>query len=210
MTTTNEKARENIYAKLMVALGDDITNDMQCVAEFMKDPEDIKKIELRKGSKVFLDNQELKYDDSYYPNYVMERKASEFIGKHKWTIDLGFGVKKEYEFEVLPFNITSSIPENIGQSDLKIVCENLKNTDKVFLMLTADLSENSENSLDIKPQDGYFLIPKEFFRRVDPIQLEIHFNISRVRSIPDDDYFGKGVEIEWTKITKRYKTTIVR
>lgn len=210
MTTNKEKGKENIYAKLMVALGEDITNEMQCVAEFLKDPGDLKKIALKQGSKVILDNQELKYDDSYYPNYGMERKASDFSGKHKWTINIGSETKKEYDFEVFPFNITSSIPDKIGQGDLKVVCKNLKSTDKVFLMLTADFSENSETSLDIKPQEGFFIIPKDFLKKVDPIQLEMHFNISRVRSITDDDYFSKGVDIEWTKITKKYKTTVVR
>ena len=210
MTTNNKKVNENIYAKLMVALGEDITNEMQCVAEFMKDPDDLKKIALKQGSKVILDNQELKFDDSYYPNYGMERKASDFLGKHKWIIDIGAETKKEYEFEVLSFNITSIIPDKIGQSDLKVVCENLKSTDKVFLMLTADFSENSETSLDIQPQEGYFIITKDFLKKVDPIQLEIHFNISRIRSITDDGYFSKGVDLEWTKITKKYKTTVVR
>lgn len=210
MTTNKEKVKENIYAKLMVALGEDITNEMQCVAEFMKDPDDLKKIALKQGSKVMLDDQELKYDDSHYPNYAMERKASDFSGKHKWIINIGAAIKKEYEFEVLPFNITSTIPDKIGQSDLKVACENLKSTDKVFLMLTAGFSENSETSLDIKPQEGYFIIPKDFLKKVDPIQLEIHFNISRTRSITNDDYFSKGVDIEWTKITKKYKTTVVR
>jgi hypothetical protein len=210
MMTTNKEVKENIYAKLMVALGEDITNEMQCVAEFMKDPDDIKKIGLTKGSKVILDDEELKYDNTYYPTYDLERKASDFLGKHKWTIDIDTKTKRIYEFEVVPINITSTIPEKVGQTDLKVVCDNIKSTDKVFLMLTADLSEKSETSLDIKPQDGYFIIPKEFFKKVDPIQLDIHFNLSRLSSIKDDEYFGKGVDIEWTKITKKYKTTVIR
>ena len=210
ITTSNEKLSKNIYAKFMVALGEDITNEMQCVAEFFKDPDDLKPIALEKGSKVLLDNQELEFDPSPYPNFISERKASEFIGKHKWTVNLGSGAKNEYEFEVAPFNIISSIPEKIGTTDIKVECENLKSTDEVTLMLSGDLSSNSENFLEIKPQDGYFIIPKTFLEQVDPIKLEMHFNLSRIQRISGDDYFGKGVEIEWTKVTKHYTTTVIR
>ena len=203
------KDNQNIYAKLMVALGDDPTNEMQCVAEFMKDPDDLKKIALEKGSKVLIDNKELNFDDSYYPNYVLERKRSEFLGKHKWTINIANRFQKEFDFEVVPFLIKSTIPEKIGKVDLRIECENLKSTDRVFLMLTADFSDKSETYLDIEPQNGYFIIPKEFLQKVDPIKVEMHFNISRIQKI-DDDYFTKGVEIEWTKITNRFNTQIVR
>jgi hypothetical protein len=206
----NDKAKENIYAKLMLALGEDSTNKMQCVAEFMKNPDDLKKIALKDGAKLMLDNQELKYDASPYPNYIMERKAADFLGKHVWKIETGPETVQEYEFEVVPFNIVSDIPEKIGTTDLTIECENLRSTDKVFLMLSAEFSENSETSLDIAPQDGFFIIPKDFLKRVDPITIEMHFNISRILSINEDPYFGKGVNIEWTKITKRYQTTVVR
>ena len=198
-----------IYAQLMVALGDNPKTKMQCVAEFMNDPDDMKKIALEKGSKVLLDNKELNFDDSYYPNYVQERDAGEFPGKHKWTINIANRLKKEFDFEVVPFLIKTTIPEKIGKSDLKIDCENLKSTDEVFLMLTADFSDNSETSLNITPQDGYFIIPKEFLQKVDPIKVDMHFNISRIKKI-DDDYFTKGVEIEWTKITNPFTTQIVR
>lgn len=207
MTTASKRQQNKIYAKLMVALGDDASNQMQCVAEFYKDPDDIKTIALKQGAKVLLDNLELQYDTSYYPNFVLERTASEFIGRHKWTILFNSGEKKEYNFEVKPFEITSIIPEEIGQTDLIVKCNNLKSTDKVFLMLTADFTDESENSLDITPQDGFFTIPKSFWKKVDPISLEMHFNISRVEKVFNDSYF-KEVEIEWTKITKRYKARL--
>ncbi len=207
MTATKNRQKSKPYAKLMVALGEDVSNQVQCVAEFYKAPDDIKTIALEEGTKVLLDNLELQHDTSYYPNYVLERKPSEFIGTHKWSILFKGGEKKEYNFEVKPFTITSIIPDEIGQTDLVVKCDNLKSTDKVFLMLSADFTDERENSLDITPQEGFFTIPKSFFRKVDPVSLEMHFNISRIDKVINDSFF-KEVEIEWTKITKRYKARI--
>lgn len=205
-----KQSAENIYASLMLAMGDSSFDKMQCVAEFTREPDDLKKIALKKEAKVLLDNEPLRFDDTYYPTYDLEKEASAFPGKHTWTIEPDAGIKKTYELEVVLFRITSEIPGKMGISDVKVECENLKSTDKVTLLLTANLSDTSESFLEITPADGHFIIPADFLKKVDPIQLDLHFNIARIKSVKDDDYFGKGVDIEYTVITRRFTTKIER
>ena len=206
----NKEIKKELFIKFQFALGDNEFNNTQCLVEIQKNEDDTKKIALPKECKIYIDSIQLSFDNEIYPNYSTEIEANYFIGKHKWLIDFGKEIKKEIEFEVAPFKLKNDIPKKIGNTDLKIECENLKSTDLITLLISGELSDNSETYLEIKPNDGFFIIPKDFLRKVDAKDLEIRFNISRKIIINDDNYFGNGIEIEITKITKDYETKIIR
>lgn len=206
----NKENKKELFVKFQLALGDNEFNSTQCLVEFQKDIEDTKKVALPKECKIYIDSTQLNYDHEFGPNYSTEIDAKYFIGKHKWVIDFGKEPKKVIEFEVVAFNFKNEIPDKIGNTDLKIECENLKSTDFITLLISGDLSDNSESYMEIKPNDGYFIIPKDFLRKVDAKKVEFKFNITRKIIINDDDYFGNGLEIEFTKITKDFETKIIR
>ena len=143
--------------------------------------------------------------DSFHVRFLF----SMFAGNHKWIVALADGSKNEYPFEAKSFRITSEIPSTVGREDLVITCNALTKTDEVFMMLSGDFSENSENDLEIIPEDGKFVIPASFWKKVDPIQCSMWFNISTKKKIKPDDFFVGG-EIEATRVTKHYEIKIVR
>jgi len=200
---------QDIHASFSLALGDNSWNKVQCIVEFKNDIDDLTgKVELKQGSSVFLDEHELQFDNDYYPVYDTELEANEFLGEHVWKINIGGEMLKEYDFEVESFVLNTMIPDIIEVKDHKFYCENLRETDEVVLLLTGDFSDKCLTSLDIKPSDGFFVVPKSFLQQVDPIKFEIRFNISRKKNLKDE-YFSKGVEISWTKITEDFETQIV-
>ena len=163
-TNPAEEPSKNIYAYFMYALGQDSGNKVQCVAEFKTGSEDGDYIGLEKGTRLFIDTSELEYSIlSRYSSYSTEQEPAAFIGKHKWAVQLPGGNRITYDFEVVPFIITSVMPETVGQSDIEIKCDNLTSADEVFMFLSGNLSGESENYLEIKPSNGSFIIPKTFF-----------------------------------------------
>lgn len=201
----------NAHANFMLALGEADFHLTQCVVEIMKNPDDVMgNLSLGEGAKVQLDEHVLSYDKDY-PSYNAEISRDEFLGKHVWKVLLPSGKTLEYSFEVLPFTFKDSIPAVLKPKDLKIECENLKSSDEVILFLSGDFSSNTETYLSIKPQNGYFVIPERFIRQIEPDEdqdgFQIHFNIERVEHLKDE-YFKKGVRIEWTKVTVDYFTRL--
>ncbi len=206
-TTKNDT--ENIYAQFMVTSGDGAHDVMGCVATFMQEDEDGEKVGLGKGVQVLLDSTLLDFDTAAYPSYIAERDTSEFNGLHTWAIRFPDGKQQLYNFICKPFKITSEIPEIVGTSDIVVNCNALQNTDHVTLFLSGDYSDTSENMLEIVPEEGRFTIPAAFWKNVDPISLEMSFNISITQRLNIDPILSKGGEIESAKITKRYPIKVV-
>ena len=207
---SGSEIKQDLYAEFILALGEESHHKVQCVATFMKDEDFGKKVSLGRGAKVMLDGKEVPYDSTVYPNYAEERDRAVFAGKHEWTVQFPDGQKWNYPFESKPFSITSGVPDTVGKSDITIHVGSLQKSDRIILFLSGDLSDSSENLLEIEPADSSFLIPASFWKNVDPTAMEVHFNISSIDTLKTDAVFTKGGVVERTWISRRYKIIVMR
>lgn len=198
-----ENGRQSIYGKFMIALGEGAFDKVQCVAGFSKSKEDGDQFSLGNSTNIFLDTFKLTFDSVYFPQYDTEIDTSHYLGKHAFKIS-NQGENKEYTFVSKPFKIVTDIPSIVGKEDIKVNCNSIQSSDKVDLLIGGDYSDNSETIIDITPSDGYFIIPKTVWQKVEGSNLYMWFNLTSVKNIEPDNLLTLGGKIEATRVSKHY------
>jgi hypothetical protein len=199
----------NAYAKFSYVFVEGDTAKTMGVAEFSKLQKDGQKISFGADVNIFLDTSLLKLNTEVFPQYVCTQDTSNFLKPHSWVIKLDKGPKKEYTFKAKPLWFTTIIPSIVGKEDLLVRCSAISKTDHVTMMLNGNFSDSSEVKLDITPEEGKFIIPANFWKKVDTIYCRVWFTIWTNSQIEKDEFFVGG-EVEIVRWTKYYDIKVVR
>jgi len=208
----NTKAEPNtkkVFGNLVIALGEEDNNKVQCVAGFTENNDEGDRVGLGSQATVMLDSFALVFDPVAYPQYDTEIDTAHFTGPHTWTITRN-NKQTSYSFISKDFKITSAIPAVVGKEDVKITCNALQKNDKVTLLISGDYTDHSETIMDIEAADGYFIISKATWDKIEGTNLFMHFNLSSIQQIPPDDCLAIGGILEATRVTRQYAFRLVR